>query len=60
MALETGIPEKAREIHGYSHLLAFSDGPRTCLGRQFAIMYVLRTTGYVLSIQGLESNRADV
>ena len=38
MASETGIPNKAREIHGYSHLLTFSDGPRTCLRRQFAIM----------------------
>ncbi|KIJ50769.1 hypothetical protein M422DRAFT_159309, partial [Sphaerobolus stellatus SS14] len=31
-----GIPERAKEIHGFAQILTFSDGPRTCLGRQFA------------------------
>jgi cytochrome P450 len=32
-----GTQGKAREIQGYRHLLTFSDGPRTCLGRGFAL-----------------------
>ncbi|KAI6100367.1 cytochrome P450 [Pisolithus sp. B1] len=32
-----GIPKKAQEIQGYRHLLTFSDGTRTCLGKVFAI-----------------------
>lgn len=31
------IPKKAQEIQGYRNLLTFSDGPRTCLGKAFAI-----------------------
>ncbi|KAI6026700.1 cytochrome P450 [Pisolithus microcarpus] len=34
---EAGIPKKAQEIQGYRHLLTFSDGSRTCLGKVFAI-----------------------
>ncbi|THG99618.1 hypothetical protein EW145_g7233 [Phellinidium pouzarii] len=34
---ESGVPAKARELQGYHHLLTFIDGPRTCLGRAFAI-----------------------
>ncbi|KAL5488430.1 hypothetical protein ACEPAI_6548 [Sanghuangporus weigelae] len=34
---ESGLTEKAKEIHGYHHILSFIDGPRTCLGRPFAI-----------------------
>ena len=34
---EMGISGKAKEIQGYHHLLTFLDGPRTCLGRAFAI-----------------------
>ncbi|KAG9309820.1 cytochrome P450 [Chiua virens] len=34
---ENGIPTKAREVRGHRHLLTFSDGPRTCLGKNFAI-----------------------
>ncbi|KAF8521878.1 cytochrome P450 [Hysterangium stoloniferum] len=37
LSSEIGIPGKARDIHGYSHMLTFVDGPRTCLGRQFAL-----------------------
>ena len=34
---EAGVAPKAKEIQGYHHLLTFSDGPRTCLGRAFAL-----------------------
>ncbi|KAI6157000.1 cytochrome P450 [Pisolithus tinctorius] len=32
-----GVTKKAREVKGYRHLLTFGDGPRTCLGKVFAI-----------------------
>jgi len=34
---EDGIPSQAKEIHGHKHLLTFADGPRTCLGKGFAV-----------------------
>ncbi|KAL4079902.1 cytochrome P450 [Scleroderma yunnanense] len=34
---EDGIPKRAQEIQAYRHLLTFSDGPRTCLGKGFAL-----------------------
>ncbi|KAH7921992.1 cytochrome P450 [Leucogyrophana mollusca] len=34
---EDGISEKAKEIQGHRHLLTFVDGPRTCLGKGFAV-----------------------
>ena len=34
---EKGLTPKAKEVQGYHHLLSFVDGPRTCLGRSFAI-----------------------
>ncbi|KAG8218158.1 cytochrome P450 [Butyriboletus roseoflavus] len=34
---KNGIPAKARDVQGHRHLLTFSDGPRTCLGKNFAI-----------------------
>lgn len=34
---EKGLTTKAKEVQGYHHLLSFVDGPRTCLGRAFAI-----------------------
>ncbi|KAG2125599.1 cytochrome P450 [Suillus cothurnatus] len=34
---EDGIGEKAKEVQGHRHLLTFVDGPRTCLGKDFAI-----------------------
>ncbi|KAI9464898.1 cytochrome P450 [Boletus coccyginus] len=34
---ENGIPAKAKEIQGHRHLLTFVDGPRTCLGKNFAV-----------------------
>lgn len=33
----SGLPENARMIQGYHHLFTFSDGPRLCLGRNFAV-----------------------
>ncbi|KAG2147464.1 cytochrome P450 [Suillus bovinus] len=35
---EEGIPGKAKEVQGHKHLLTFIDGPKTCLGKDFAIM----------------------
>ena len=34
---QNGIPAKAKEIQGHRHLLTFGDGPRTCLGKNFAL-----------------------
>ncbi|KAI6131615.1 cytochrome P450 [Pisolithus croceorrhizus] len=34
---EGGIPRKAQDIQAYRHLLTFADGPRTCLGKGFAM-----------------------
>ncbi|KAI5117517.1 hypothetical protein M0805_009525 [Coniferiporia weirii] len=34
---EAGLTPKAKELQGYHHLLTFIDGPRTCLGRGFAV-----------------------
>ncbi|KAG6375250.1 cytochrome P450 [Boletus reticuloceps] len=33
----SGIPAKAKEVQGHRHLLTFSDGPRICLGKHFAV-----------------------
>ena len=30
-------PAKAKEIQGYRHLLTFVNGPRACLGKNFAV-----------------------
>ncbi|KAG2046590.1 hypothetical protein BDR06DRAFT_1014587, partial [Suillus hirtellus] len=35
---EDGISGKAKEVQGHRHLLTFVDGPRTCLGKDFAIV----------------------
>ncbi|KAG2066948.1 cytochrome P450 [Suillus decipiens] len=32
-----GITAKAKEVQGHRHLLTFVDGPRTCLGKDFAV-----------------------
>lgn len=34
---EGGIPNAAQEVQGYRHLLTFVDGPRSCLGKGFAV-----------------------
>ncbi|KAF5339499.1 hypothetical protein D9758_016372 [Tetrapyrgos nigripes] len=33
----SGIPEAAKGVSGHRHLLTFSDGPRICLGKGFAL-----------------------
>lgn len=33
---DAGLPEAARELGGYHHIMSFIDGPRICLGRLFA------------------------
>ncbi|KAG2146818.1 cytochrome P450 [Suillus clintonianus] len=35
---EEGISGKAKEVQGHRHLLTFVDGPRTCLGKDFAVV----------------------
>jgi len=35
--LEPNGCSRAKEIQGHRHILTFSDGPRTCLGRSFAL-----------------------
>lgn len=30
-------PKRSEQISGFRHLLTFADGPRTCLGRLFAL-----------------------
>ena len=32
-----GFPLKVQEVQGHRHLLSFSDGPRFCIGRMFAL-----------------------
>ncbi|KAF9224556.1 cytochrome P450 [Gyrodon lividus] len=34
---EDGMSGRAKEIQGHKHILTFSDGPRTCLGKGFAV-----------------------
>jgi len=34
---EGGIQGNAKDIQGHRHLLSFSDGPKTCLGKSFAL-----------------------
>ncbi|KAJ7165651.1 cytochrome P450 [Mycena crocata] len=43
----TDDPVRAKEIQGHRHLLTFVDGPRTCLGKQFALAE-LRAVLFVL------------
>ncbi|KAI6040777.1 cytochrome P450 [Pisolithus marmoratus] len=35
-----GITKKAQELKGHRHLLTFGDGPRTCLGKLFAVVEI--------------------
>jgi cytochrome P450 len=32
-----GVPAGAKELPGYHHILTFSEGPRMCLGKGFAV-----------------------
>ncbi|EJU03026.1 cytochrome P450 [Dacryopinax primogenitus] len=36
--LKGNLPVLAEEIQGYHHLLTFTDGPRYCIGKQFAVL----------------------
>ncbi|KAI6136080.1 cytochrome P450 [Pisolithus sp. B1] len=47
---EDGIPGKAQDIQAYRHLLTFTDGPKICIGKGFALtefkvrlLYCVRT-----------------
>lgn len=33
-----GLPQRAKEFPGYQHTLTFLEGPRTCLGKTFALL----------------------
>jgi cytochrome P450 len=35
-----GIPPSVKEYPGYHHTMSFLDGPRTCLGKGFALLEV--------------------
>ncbi|KAI6100332.1 cytochrome P450 [Pisolithus sp. B1] len=35
-----GITKKAQEVKGHRHLLSFGDGPRTCIGKTFALAVI--------------------
>ena len=43
-----GIPAKAKEIQGHRHLLTFVDGPKMCLGKNFAVTEFKVCRCYVL------------
>jgi cytochrome P450 len=32
-----GIPASAKDVQGHRHLITFVNGPRTCLGKHFAL-----------------------
>jgi len=34
---EEGLPEKVRQMKGYHHIFTFGEGPRLCVGRNFAL-----------------------
>ncbi|KAF8838202.1 cytochrome P450 [Paxillus ammoniavirescens] len=35
---EDGIPGRAKEVQGHRHILTFADGPRTCIGKGYAVV----------------------
>lgn len=44
---ENGLPSKAKSLGGHRHLLTFSDGARTCLGKGFALAeFKVRAAGF--------------
>lgn len=46
---EDKLSERAKEIQGFSHLLTFVEGARTCLGKGFAVAeFKVRLFGYYL------------
>jgi cytochrome P450 len=49
--VEDGISGKAKEVQGHRHLLTFVDGPRTCLGKDFATAeFKVIATNHLISI----------
>ncbi|KAI6037500.1 cytochrome P450 [Pisolithus marmoratus] len=43
-----GITKKAQEMKGYRHLLTFTDGPRTCIGKLFAVAEIKMVLSVVI------------
>ncbi|KAH0826753.1 cytochrome P450 [Lanmaoa asiatica] len=57
---DAGIPARAREIQGHRHLLSFADGPRTCLGKNFALtelkaVLTVLVKNFVFELRGVDS-----
>ena len=50
---QNGIPAKAKELQGHRHLLTFSDGPRICLGKNFAVAELKVGTDGVWVFKGM-------
>lgn len=50
---QNGIPTKAREVQGHRHLLTFADGPRICLGKNFAVTEFKVGDGFAHGMSGL-------
>ena len=42
---ENGLTQRAKELQGFHHTLSFIDGPRTCLGKSFAVTEI-KVGGY--------------
>lgn len=59
--VKEGIPEKAQEIRGHRHLLAFTSGSRMCLGHAYALVELkVSPTGYALDGETLTETERDV
>ncbi|KAI6040781.1 cytochrome P450 [Pisolithus marmoratus] len=43
-----GITKKAQEMKGYRHLLTFTDGPRSCIGKLFAVAEIKTVLSVVI------------
>ncbi|KAI6026817.1 hypothetical protein PISMIDRAFT_687877, partial [Pisolithus microcarpus 441] len=51
-----GITKKAQEVKGHRHLLTFGDGPRSCIGKTFALAEIktvlpMATRSFVLGMK---------
>lgn len=44
--VEDGLTDKAKGIQGYHNIMSFSDGPRLCLGRNFASASLKASQGF--------------
>jgi len=45
---KAGLTETAKNMQGYHHLLTFIDGPRTCLGKAFAVTEIKAVTSVLV------------